>query len=295
MKIAFYNHFHNGDIFTSREYVKQVMNEMPFEDVVYLHNNNPKLLQDVVRHDTLSSQYPANLRFFVHEETLFINTWIGVYSEAQFKEPPHFYDVGIDYVSLTNMWGHIFAAINNVFGKKLKIGHRDQYMPTIDYTKFDCSKVDQFTKEHGNIVLISNGPPMSGQSFDSVLTDDINMIANQFKDLTFVYTHPITSCHPNMFYSGDITQEKSDLIELSYLSRSAKVIVGKNSGPYIYATVKENMLDKNKTFLQFNKEERDSLFYAMPYKCSYTYVSPRYWRKAEHFMISHIKRAFYNE
>lgn len=295
MKIAFYNHFHNGDIFTSREYIKQVIKTLPDVDVYYMHNNNPKISKDLAKHEVLVNAYARNMRFFEQNDILFVNTWIGVYSEAQHANPPHFYDVGIDYVSLTNVWGHIFEKISNTFKVDLQIKFRDNYIPTIDYTQFDCTKVDKFTSNHSKIVLISNGPPMSGQSFDSHMEDEINILANQFKDLTFVCTHPIKANHSNIFYSGLITEEKSDLIELSYLSRSAKVIIGKNSGPFIYSTVRENMMDSTKTFLQFNKEERDSLFYAMPYKCNYTYVSPQYWQGAEYFMASQIKKAFYNE
>lgn len=295
MKIAFYNHFHNGDIFTSREYIRQIATSLPDADLVYFHRNGPKILQDLVRYEAMNENYPSNQRFFLMNDTLYINTWIGVYSESFFPQGPYFFDAGVDYVSLTNMWSYIFAAINQVFKVNLRIGYRDQYIPTIDYTMFDCSKVDSFTKNNANIVFISNGPPMSGQSFDSTMENEMKMMANQFKDLTFVYTHPISDAHSNMIYSGDITGEKHDLVELSYLSRSAKLIIGKNSGPFIYATVKENMIDKSKTFLQFNKEDRDSLFYAMPYKCNYTFVGPQYWNNAEHFMITHIKKVFYNE
>lgn len=292
MKLVFYNHFHNGDIFTSREFVKQVKSELKDIEIFYAHGNSPKITLDVAPHMDLNPMVLPNYRFTYVDKDLYINTWIGAYSEAQDRSPPHFYDVGIDYVSLTNMWSFIFDAINSILGTSLQIKHRDEYIPQIDYSVFDCTNVDEFLSKHKDIVMISNGPPMSGQSFDSTLEREINTLANTFKNLTFVYTHKIAAKQDNMFYSGDITKTDKDLMELSYLSRKATLIIGKNSGPYIYSTVRENMMDKKKTFLQFNLEERDSLFYAMPYKCKYTYIAPYLWDEAFHYIINHIHKAF---
>lgn len=296
MKIVFYNHFHNGDIFTSREYVKQIIKSMPDHTFEYRHNNNPKILQDVCPSVGVDSFLPMTERFIIGDGVLYINTWIAVYSPAKNAAEPHFYDVGIDYVSLTNMWGHIFEFLNNLYGVNLQIGRPEDYIPNINYTKFDVTRVDDFVNKHKNIVLISNGPPMSGQSFDSNMELEINTFAKMFPDISFVHTHPIKdSFYKNAFYSFDITQTRYDLIEISYLSRFAKAIIGKNSGPFIYSCVRGNLMSEDKAFVQFNRHERDSLFYSVPYKCSYTYVPPPMWTMTNTFIGYAIRKAFYNE
>lgn len=296
MNIVFYNYFHNGDIFTSREYVKQVVRCLPHVLITYQHNNSPKLLKDFCAWEPITEHLPVDVRYFIKDGTVFINTWIAAYSSAKNPEPPHYYDVGIDYISLTKMWNHIFEYINSLFDTDLKIKDPIDYVPSIDYTKFDVSKVDAFVTEHKNIVMISNGPPMSGQSFDNDMSVEINTFAKIYPDISFVCTHPIVERnYSNIYNSGRITQERQDLMELSYLSRFAKVIIGKNSGPYIYACVKGNVMAEDKVFLQFNRYERDSLFYGIPHRCSYTFVPPPLWTNTNTFISVAMRKAFNNE
>ena len=47
MRITFYNHFGAGDIFESREFVKDLMKILPADEYRYAHGKNPKILLDI--------------------------------------------------------------------------------------------------------------------------------------------------------------------------------------------------------------------------------------------------------
>ena len=46
-KIVFFNHFHRGDLHTNKEYIRQIMQELPDVEFEYLHANPNKLLLDL--------------------------------------------------------------------------------------------------------------------------------------------------------------------------------------------------------------------------------------------------------
>ena len=62
-----------------------------------------------------------------------------------------------------------------------------------------------------------------------------------------------------------------DLNEISYLSNYCDLIVGKNSGPFVYTLTKENFKNSNITFISFNKVEDDSLFWNLNSSCKYVW------------------------
>ena len=50
---------------------------------------------------------------------------------------------------------------------------------------------------------------------------------------------------------------KSNLNEISYISRFCDIIVGRGSGPFCFTHVKENLYDENKTYIAFGNTERE--------------------------------------
>jgi hypothetical protein len=66
-------------------------------------------------------------------------------------------------------------------------------------------------------------------------------------------------------------KKRCDLNEISYLSKFCDIIVGKNSGPYIYCMTEENINDPNKTIIVFNKRSLDSLLAEINHKAKYVY------------------------
>lgn len=271
-KIRFFNHYHNGDLFCSKAFIRHIMDELKDFEFTYHHNNNPKTISDLISYGGMAND-SVQQRFILNDRTLAINTWIGIYIEDRYPEPPYFWNGGINYVALHNIWNYIFENINKVFGTNLKIKSSPKdYISTIDFTKFDTSNVDSFlnTRGYRRKILISNGRPMSGQSFVDDLSIMIIPLAKHYSNYDFYCTNRFHNSESNIFFTSDITKLDSDLNEISWLSRSCDLIVGKNSGPFIYCLERENFTNPKKKFLSFNNSKVDSLDYGIDIECDYT-------------------------
>jgi hypothetical protein len=272
-KLIFYNHFHNGDIFTSKGFYVDVIRQLQDTniEVSLQHFNNPKTVIDAIDYGG-PPEAPVNARF-VHQDTnLYVNIWLGIYDTSRYPDPPYFYDCGIHMPSLYGMWGHIYEKINSFFGTNLVLdGPFEKYLPSINFSAYDNRNVEDFLESRKNRkrVLFSNGIPMAGQSFSSNMEELINLLAAHYSDIDFFVTAPIDVKHKNIFYTGDITRMESDLNEIAYLGKYCNLIVGKNSGPFIFCVNKENIMDKTKTFVSFNIQPRDSMIYNVNKKCTY--------------------------
>lgn len=276
VQIDFYNHYHNGDIFTSREFIRQVMEETGSQIIFYTHPNSHKTTDDIIFHKSDLSKFDRLKRFDYKDGILAINTWIGIYQKDNHPEPPYFWNGGINYPILRDMWGYIFTEINKVFDTNLMLKPKvEDYFTTFNYEyykTFCLDGVNTFLNDRPNKkrILFSNGMPLSGQSFASNLDILINTLAKEYPNFDFICTERIDKFSDNIFFTSDINRgSNGDLVEISYLSQFCDLIVGKNSGPFIYCLTKENLLDKNKRFLSFNTIRIDSLDYGVNINCYY--------------------------
>jgi hypothetical protein len=86
------------------------------------------------------------------------------------------------------------------------------------------------------------------------MTPSILSICDKFTNNTFIITQPIVETKPNLFLSTDIikSEEPFDLNEVSYLSLFCGTIIGRNSGPHVFAQVLPNWMSSNsKKILSF--------------------------------------------
>lgn len=271
-KIEFYNYYHNGDLFCSKSFIKQIVSELKDYEFAYFHNNNPKTISDLAPYGGRAYQDPTK-RFIYEENKMSINTWIGIYIPEKHPEPPHFWNEGINYIALYNIWNYTYSKINDYFGTNLKIKSSPKdYLSTIDYSKFNVDEVDRFlsTRIGRKKILFSNGLPMSGQSFGDNLSSIIIFLSERYSNYDFYCTDKFEHNRDNIFFTSDITKQQSDLNEISWLSRSCDLIVGKNSGPFIYCLEKDNFTNPNKTFISFNNSEIDSLNWGIDIESDYT-------------------------
>lgn len=273
MKILFYNHYHNGDLFVSKEFIRHIMQQLPNCEFGYYHNNNPKTIRDLLPYYGRATQ-SNDERFIVNGDTLTINTWIGKYIPGNYKEDPFFWNNGINYVCLYDIWKYIYSEINKIFDTDLKIKDTpEDYISTIDYRHYDISNAVKFIESRPNTkkILFSNGVPMSGQSFADDMSAFINAYANIYPQYDFICTQWFAKTASNIFFTNDVLQLQSDLNEISYLSKFCDLIVGKNSGPFIYCLERDNFTNPNKKFISFNVTREDSLDYGIKMECDYTY------------------------
>lgn len=284
-RIVFFNHFHRGDLFTHKEFVRQIKKELSSVKLEYWHYNHPKVNMDLKIPLTGVPNIPQNQIFFSDKNTLYVNTWIGVHSDI-------FNDCGgVNLQSLTRSWKIIFDVLNREFGTNLSIGEIESYLPKIDYSVFNLHTVESFLSnhEHRKKVLICNGFPMSNQSFASSLESEIREFAEKYPNIDFICTKKFSTETSNVYFTDDIigdTEEYAqrtpwndrpvnncDLNEISYLSTKCDLIIGKNSGPFVFCETYDNFMDSSKKIISFSKGERESMSNGINKKCQYYLVT----------------------
>lgn len=284
--ITFYNHYHNGDLFVCKQFVRNLITLCPDLKFNYRHFNHEKTIKDLnITYSNNLDGLNDRMKFMFRSEELAINTWIGAYG-APGTDPPYFCRGGINLIDLHTIWNYLFENLTVFLNRPLILDQNVlNFIPTVDYSYFDTTSVDQFVNTHENIVLISNGSPMSGQSFVGDMQAFVNVFADRYPHINFVCTSKFENSSANVYFTDDIITvdagfpdtkcywneqlTKSDINEIGYLSKYSKLIIGKNSGPFIYCLTKENLMDPTKTFLSFNNKTIDNLFYNLSTPATY--------------------------
>lgn len=281
-KIIFFNHYHRGDLHTSKEFIRQIQKELPEIKFEYWHINPPKLLDDL---EIPTTGNPKHLNqkepFYLDEEegALYVNTWVACQWDVFCKNG------GINMLTLYETWGNILETINQTFNTNITL-HKDmrEYLPRINFEKLDTKNIDDFiknTKDFKKRVLICNNVPQSSQSFSSKMQEFINPLAEENEDVMFICTDEfMTYGNNNIYFTKDIIKDTSgcDLQEVSYLGKFCDTIIGKNSGPYVFCETYDNLMDSNKKFLSFNtkhadySEIKESMSWGLELNCSYTTI-----------------------
>ena len=249
-KIIFFNQFHNGDCFVGKQYVAEIIRQLPDIEFSYAHNNHPDIIKDLgIEHLQLGNIPPMDRMTRVGEspdkETVFVNTWVGCWQGTMFNHGEH-----INFVRLHNIWREYFKYFNLQF-----VEDPNYYLPRIDDTKFDMKAADDWWTEHGDksAILICNGTANSGQSRVGDLTQCISKLAADNPDINFIVTHRVNVTSPNIYYTDDIFANlENDLNQIAHLAGGCDVIVGKNSGPFSYCQNAENLMNDTLTFLNLS-------------------------------------------
>jgi hypothetical protein len=257
-KIVFFNHYHKGDLHTHKEFIRHIQSQLPEFTFEYLHKNAEKLTAELGislmgSPDDLDNKTP----FYQDEDTLFVNTWVGCNWDVFCKYG------GINMNTLYEEWTGIVDTINETFGTSVKL-HKDKedYLPRISYNALSIAGVDQYVNSTIGVrkVLVCNNVPQSNQSFSSDMKEHILPFAEMYPDTHFICTNKFdTEGAANILFTGDIVGPVTDgdLQEISYLSTYCDVIVGKNSGPYVFCETYDNYMDDAKTFVSFNTKHPD--------------------------------------
>lgn len=282
--ICFFCHFHNGDMFHIKSFIKEICSKV--ETKIYIaHPNNPIITSDLdieyinlpifwnkdrysddetiklhQKHSDLLSNR-EHTKFIDTEDCFYINTWIGGYFS-----PKNEYDGECSLRGFHRMFSMIYDEINSKFGTDLKLSSVQDYYPFVDYSKFDCKNIDNFLESNTNKkVLLCNGPCLSGQSlYNTDMSEILEPLAAENPDKTFIATKKFNTNTKNIVFTDDIIQSQTcDLNEISYLSKFCYLIVGRNSGPFCFTLTKENINDENKTFLAYGSRETDCLPYGI--------------------------------
>jgi hypothetical protein len=175
--------------------------------------------------------------------------------------------------------------VKKFFKTDLKLNKsKEHYLPRIDFNKINQKAKDNIDKklksEYSKKVLICNNTPASTQSFTFSIDKEIQEMAQSNPDVWFILTNRILEKEKNISYTADIidTKQEPDLQEISYLSSYMDVIVGKNSGPFVFCETYDNYMDKDKTFVSFNTKHKDyddikeTMSNGLKIKCKYNAV-----------------------
>jgi hypothetical protein len=254
--ITFFNRWRNGDCFINKEYVRDIISRYPNGITFkYAHDNHPNIVSDLnCEHIPLSSIHPIGTftPLAQVENTLYINTWVGCWIGKHLKEKDH-----ANFYCLHDMWKEFYQALN----LEMK-GDYSYYHPSINFQKFDLTEANHYFLRSNpkEFILICNGVQQSEQSSMGDMRNIIFELATRFPEKDFLIAHKVDVDLPNVTCTDYLfSAPTGNLNQIAFLSMFAKLIIGKNSGPFTYAHIKENMNNYQKTFMCFSHKMRDCL------------------------------------
>ena len=259
--IVFFNQYHNGDCFVGKGWIRNIMQQLPDLEFGYAHANHADIIKDLgCRHIPISElpQIDRMVRIAQDDDgTLFINTWCGAFQGELFGHHQH-----SNYIIQHRIYEMYCEQLSKILGRPVtQSSNPHDYLPFIDFSHYDTALANAFVQDtvgDAPLVLFCNGVANSGQSAVGNLKFTLDTLARQFQDHVFVATHDNGIRLPNVYYTNAIFNKDSDLNEIAYLSQRAKLIVGKNSGPFSYCCFDENM-NIDHTFFCFGKLLTDCL------------------------------------
>jgi len=264
--ICFYNHWHNGDVFSGKAYIWNLMTQFPGFNYVHAINTHPKTICDlrcpIISVVDLPECADWQIKGAHTEDTIYVNTWFGVYRHETSQQ----HEVHANYVSLHKMWCGIYVKLSQLLGITIKVGANPLVgVGQTDWSCFQTHLADHFVHAHAarKMHLFCNGDVRSGQSDVGDMHDLINSLAVAHADQVFVATKKFDTVNPNVYFTDNIFQLDNDINEIAYLSTHANLIVGKNSGPFMYCHVKDNVHDSAKKFWALSQRPSDSYVYGV--------------------------------
>lgn len=263
MKIVFFNHYHNGDIFASKGYIADLIKELSSHELYYQHYNSPKLLRDLnIQYQTLEvpmGNFSDRNPMAGDKESIFVNTWIGNYLSR---------DNGINWNTYHKMFSKIYSVLADMMDRPVELGPLEYYFPEINYEYFDIPDI----KIPRGAIIISNGPVLSGQS---TLLDLNNIIGGLLEktDRDIILTHFAPFNSDRIHYTNNIIDTTGgDLNEISWIASQCDYLIGRNSGPFCFMNTKNILNDSSKNIISIGNNEKDSFIYNVPVKSNYTFI-----------------------
>lgn len=269
MKLTFYNHYGNGDLFESREFVLDWMRLAGVTTADYAHRNLPGFFADLpqLRSVPVAPEMDMHrgIEWRAGGEELWVNTWIG--RDSQYVVNP---GIGCVVEQIFRMHNDLLREAGFApLSRSLK-----EYIPSIDYARIKVGYLPMFIdKQRGKrLVLMCNGPTGSGQASNFAFGPMLDRMPYR-EDVAYIFTqydngiaHEVRS-RGDVFFTDDLTGREPtgwDLNEISYLSRSCDVIVGRCSGAQMHTQVLPNWMDSRKTLLCFTHHRNGACFVLDP-------------------------------
>lgn len=250
--ICFFTNGHNGDIIHSKSFIQEITQQLDIP-CLYHHKNNFKISQDLLTTTTQITPNNYYEKFIETKSIFFINTWLW----------PYLLDKSFEDVNLeTNyeIYKNICKVINSIFNTNIELKEIENYFPFINFDLIQKENIENYSLHNKNKkVLLCNGPCLSGQSsYNEDMSSIIEKLSIEYKNIVFIATQKFNTNCDNIHFTDDIIQIRGcDLNEIGYLSTFCNLIIGKNSGPFCFSTIKDNYNDPNKIFYAFGQRKGD--------------------------------------
>lgn len=242
--IYFFNNYHNGDVFYSKEFARDIKNKIGL-DHYYIHNNDFSILKDFDIKQIKTVTPDNSLSLSTRNNDLFINTWVG---QAQAKYLLYNCSLKSNYLIYTDIYKSLGINIE-------PIGF---YIPKVDFEKVDKLNIDNYFQNKKKSILICNNNVFSGQSINFDFDPIIDYLSNIYQDTLFILTNDSRLSKSNVINVNNIIgYNMRNLLEISYLSTKVDVIIGRGSGPFCFSHIQDNMKNDKKIFISFTHQENE--------------------------------------
>ncbi len=286
--ICFFNRWHNGDIFSSREYVKSIQNMLPGLKYQFAHPYNPKLVADLrceyinindipapqnitrwfAEHEIGSEHERSKDTVYVVGNTLYCNTWCGAYQRGIFNNHEH-----VNWPTLNHMWNVIWHLIDRELDVYL---HKEfnplEYVTAYDWSYYRTELAQPYVSGDRKIILFCNMISLSLANYFGDMKSIVERTAMKYPEYRIVCVNKFETHIPNITFTDDIFAgvEGGDLNEIAFLSTYADIIIGRMSGPFCYTHIQDNIFDSNVSYLCITHEPNDSYAYGVEgFDCRY--------------------------
>lgn len=262
--VYFFNWYGNGDILNAKEYVREIAGRGLGEKYYFLHPKSPRILEDmedIIEQGKITKQCDNSKGFVIDGEDLYFNTWIG--RDGRYVLP------GVTCTDIMNM--RMYNDILETIGSDIRLERPlINYIPEIDFEKLPMRsllRVSRFIRQNGDArkILMCNGDVQSNQATNFDFGPVIENLCGMCPNDIFVCTAEFKSTliYPNLYFTKQIIDAPGgfDLNEIAYMSKSMDLIVGRASGPSVFAQHRENILDPTKKFLVFSNHPNCVTFF----------------------------------
>jgi hypothetical protein len=310
--ICLYNTFHNGDLYYSRDIIQNLIRrgyyityyhrepDGCFEDIANLREERfhpddlknlrekwPKAHKSDPNHPEAGELRKTYLPWMSYHKKYGYNTWVYLH----FKRSPH--GISVCNWTMKRVQRYIFNRLNIIIDSD-----DEQTLPVINFKKLNTKvikKIDDkilpLYKNYKKVVLISNGPTRSGQTWsmrnpnkkinENKVQHAYCNIIEQNPEMLFLITwkegilNKLQS-ENNVIYTDDLTcGVRPDLLYIGYISLKCDVIMGYPSGPYVYTQIEENIKNSNKHFICICKRPMETLPHGQLSSASQLHISTK--------------------
>lgn len=259
-EIVFYSNVHMGDLHLSRPYVKWFVDSFPFVKISYSHNYDKSIFSDIknlnIASDEIWQSLPRQGDIFHSEDYSFVafNTWAYAGDVR----------MGCNYFSLHNIFSRYLELLKQIDERFINFKLPKYLIPKIEYDRnspYILNVENWFkNKQNDKKIFVSNNFVESNQAHNFNMSELISEWASNHLNCDFYISNKIDPLVQldNVYYNTDIINKNgTDMIEQSYISTFCDIIIGRNSGPFSFAEVEEN-LNKKWITMSFNSIPQDA-------------------------------------